>query len=75
MGFGSTILNLLFKRQFKKILETVSQEEDDFQEYQSALADFHANLQNLDKLQARMNKSVKALNKANAAKDKKSKRK
>ena len=67
-GLGSTILNLLFRGKFKKILQSISRDEDDFPEYQAALADFHANLQNLDKLQSRMNKSVKALNKANKRK-------
>lgn len=67
-GLGSTILNLLFRGKFKKILQTISREEEDFPEYQAALADFHTNLQNLEKLQARMNKQVKALNKANKRK-------
>ncbi len=67
-GLGSTILNLLFRGKFKKILQSISHEEDDFPEYQAALADFYANLQNLDKLQSRMNKQVKALNKANKRK-------
>jgi hypothetical protein len=67
-GLGSTILNLLFGGKFKKTLQSISREEDDFPEYQAALADLNTHLQNLEKIQARMNKQVKALNKANKRK-------
>lgn len=73
-SIGNLILRFLFGRIFKKTLETaLKEEEEDFPEYQAALIDYQKNVKNLEKLQARMNKSVKALDKANAAKAKKSK--
>lgn len=73
-GIGSTILNLLFGRKFRKTLETAVKDEDDFPEYQAALHDLYSSYDRLEQSLARVQKGRKALEKANAAKAKKSKR-
>ena len=71
---GKTILNLLFGWRFKKTLKDVTTDEEDFKEYQTALQDLHASYDRLEQSVARAKKSREALDKANAAKAKKSKR-
>ncbi|HAI43237.1 MAG TPA: hypothetical protein DCM40_36615 [Maribacter sp.] len=64
-SLGNALLRLMFGSKFKKIMKKAVKQEDDFPEYQAALADLDAGAERLEKLAARLAKSQKALDKAN----------
>ena len=60
-GFGSTLLNLLFGKKFKKIVKSALDSEEDFPEYQAALMDLKAGYERIAQLKARIDKRNKEL--------------
>jgi hypothetical protein len=64
-SFGNALLRLMFGSKFKKIMKKAVKQEEDFPEYQAALADLDAGAQRLEDLIKRVEKGQKALDKAN----------
>lgn len=61
LGIGKTILRFLFGSKFKKILNNLSQYEDDYPEYQSALMNLKTQLDKFPEINARGEKVLKDL--------------
>tara|TARA_R100001015_G_C4453937_1_gene43147 strand:- start:9 stop:284 length:276 start_codon:yes stop_codon:yes gene_type:complete len=64
-SLGNALMRLMFGSKFKKIMKKAAKEEEDFPEYQAALADIEASNKRLLSLADRIAKQQKALNKAN----------